>query len=147
MRASPPTTSTFQLDVNSSERVLYSSLSFRWWSYDALVEKLYILSTVPSIIVIKETVWSYDNSERSEPYTCSWSEIWSNPRYVSLRIASSGEQTSLCPDVVRVALTNMNYILPNVKASIPLNSNITITDVASCGVDLTISTEEHGTVR
>ncbi|EPS99496.1 hypothetical protein FOMPIDRAFT_82673 [Fomitopsis schrenkii] len=106
-----------------SEKDLYLNTGiaadYQWWSYNVVIGKPYILSRVPNAVSRDETAWRYDNSQNSESFTDSWTESWSNSRSASLSITSS--------------------------MSITLNYSVTIFDVASSGLDLSISTESSST--
>ncbi|KAJ7642468.1 hypothetical protein DFH06DRAFT_609066 [Mycena polygramma] len=88
---------------------------WEWWSYNTTIGKPYIQGRRPTSTSREETAWSYDNTQNTKPYEDSWTESWTNTTSATVTAATS--------------------------ASITLSNQITILDVASSGLDITISTD------
>ncbi|EJC99829.1 TEER-decreasing protein [Fomitiporia mediterranea MF3/22] len=90
---------------------------YQWWSYNITKGSPYLKGNNTSSVDSDETVWSYDNTKNTEPFTTSWMESWTESSTATLSVTSS--------------------------ASISLSQSITIPEVGGSEFTLTISTEDN----
>ena len=127
-------------------------LNASWYSYNTIIGSPTVVGRAPTDLVKEQTVWSYDNSDNSEPFEDSWSESWSETFSADLVISKTCTfYTCHVPGVSRLLLWCGSHCLLCMLyweslATINLNASITIFDVASSGFDITISTDETKTV-
>ncbi|KAJ7642471.1 cytolysin, partial [Mycena polygramma] len=88
---------------------------WEWWSFNTTIGQPFILGRRPTSTSREETAWSYDNTHNTKPFEDYWTESWTNTTSATVTAATS--------------------------ASITLSNHITIFNVASSGLDITISTE------
>ncbi|GJE91530.1 cytolysin-like protein [Phanerochaete sordida] len=85
---------------------------YHWWSYNTMIDRPYVISSIPTSVSREEVAWTYDNTESSKPFSDSWSESWTNTRTVTVSVKES--------------------------VSINLWANITLFNVASSGFDVSV---------
>ncbi|KAJ7652424.1 cytolysin [Mycena polygramma] len=88
---------------------------WEWWSFNTTIGQPFIQGRRPTSTSREETAWSYDNTHNTKPFEDLWTESWTNTTSATVTAATS--------------------------ASITLSNHITIFNVASSGLDITISTE------
>ncbi|KAL1668797.1 cytolysin [Schizophyllum commune] len=92
---------------------------YQWWCYNTTIGRPYIIGRNPRSFNRETVAWSYDNTHNNEEHKEDWTETWTNTNSATLTISNN--------------------------VSISLNGSITIANVASSGLQISVSLDSSTT--